>query len=155
MKQSEKEREEFLSVCGKHDYDLLTEKEKMTQSDYERITHITVSLGFINYTQTLIARYLDFVSIISTVANEFMQLFVEFGQMKEMDPEDEQVQLQVRKLQDYITDHFYTCSDKILSGLRRMYAGGGELTENIDDVGGVGTAEFVSKAIDTFYISRK
>lgn len=42
----------------------------------------------------------------ATVANEFMQLFVEFGQMKEMDPEDEQVQLQVRKLQDYITDHF-------------------------------------------------
>ena len=68
--------------------------------------------------------------------------------MKEMNPEDEQVQLQVRKLQDYITDHFYTCSDKILSGLGRMYAGGGELTENIEDVGGVGTAEFVSKAID-------
>ena len=40
----------------------------------------------------------------TTVANEFMQLFVEFGQMKEMDPEDEQVQLQVRKLQDYITE---------------------------------------------------
>ena len=91
----------------------------------------------------------------ATVTNEFMQLFVEFGQMKEMDPADEQVQVHVRKLQDYITDHFYTCSDKILSGLGRMYAGGGELTENIDDVGGVGTAEFVSKAIDTFYISRK
>ena len=89
----------------------------------------------------------------ATVANEFMQLFVEFGQMKEMDPEDEQVQLQVRKLQDYITDHFYTCSDKILCGLGRMYAGGGELTENIDDVGGVGTAEFASKAIDIFYMS--
>ena len=91
----------------------------------------------------------------NTVANEFMQLFVEFGQMKEMDPEDEQVQLQVRKLQDYITDHFYTCSDKILCGLGRMYAGGGELTENIDDVGGVGTAEFASKAIDIFYMSRR
>ena len=90
-----------------------------------------------------------------TVANEFMQLFVKFGQMKEMDPEDEQVQLQVRKLQDYITDHFYTCSDKILCGLGRMYAGGGELTENIDDVGGVGTAEFASKAIDIFYMSRR
>ena len=25
----------------------------------------------------------------------------------------------------------YTCSDKILCGLGRMYAGGGELTENI------------------------
>ena len=32
-----------------------------------------------------------------------------------------------------------------------MYAGGGELTENIDDVGGVGTAEFASKAIDIFW----
>lgn len=60
MKQSEKEKEEFLSVCGKHDYDLLTEKEEMTQADFERITHITMSLGFILYTQTLIAKYLDF-----------------------------------------------------------------------------------------------
>ena len=47
----------------------------------------------------------------------------------------------------------YTCSDKILCGLGRMYAGGGELKENIDDVGGVGTAEFASKAIDIFYMS--
>ena len=91
----------------------------------------------------------------ATVANEFMQLFVEFGQMKEMDPADEQVQLQVKKLQDYITDHFYTCSDKVLCGLGRMYAGGGELTENIDDVGGAGTAEFASKAIDIFYMNRR
>jgi hypothetical protein len=60
MKQSEKEREEFLSVCGQRDYDLLTEKEAMTQADFERITHITMSLGFTLYTQTLIGRYLDF-----------------------------------------------------------------------------------------------
>ena len=91
----------------------------------------------------------------ATAANEFMQLFVEFGQMKETNPADEQVQLQVRKLQDYITNHFYTCSDKILCGLGRMYAGGGELTENIDNVGGTGTAEFASKAIDIFYMSKK
>ena len=91
----------------------------------------------------------------ATAANEFMQLFVEFGQMKEMNPADEQVQLQVKKLQDYITNHFYTCSDKILCGLGRMYAGGGEFTENIDNVGGTGTAEFASKAIDIFYMSKK
>ena len=60
-----------------------------------------------------------------------------------------------RNYLDYITDHFYTCSDKILCGLGRMYAGGGELTENIDDVGEVGTAEFASKAIDIFYMSRR
>lgn len=88
------------------------------------------------------------------VTNDFMQLFVEFGQMKEINPADEQVQLQVKKLQNYITEHFYTCSDEILCGLGRMYAGGGELTENIDKVGGAGTAEFTSKAIDIFYMSR-
>ena len=88
--------------------------------------------------------------------NEFMQLFVEFRQMKEMDPEDETGAVAGKgNFRDYITDHFYTCSDKILCGLGRMYAGGGELTENIDDVGGVGTAEFASKAIDIFYMSRR
>ena len=90
----------------------------------------------------------------TAITNEFMQIFVDFGKMKELDPADEPVQLQVRKLQDYITEHFYTCSDKILCGLGRMYAGG-ELTENIDAAGGVGTAEFASKAIDIFCVSKK
>ena len=86
----------------------------------------------------------------TAVSKEFMQLFAEFGQMKEMNPSDEQVQLQVKKLKDYITEHFYKCSDKILAGLGRMYAGGGELTENIDAAGGIGTAEFTNEAIEIF-----
>ena len=81
---------------------------------------------------------------------DFMNIFAELGQMKEMAPHCEEVQLQVKKLQEYITEHFYTCSVKILQGLGRMYAGGGELTENIDTAGGTGTAEFASKAIDIF-----
>ena len=85
-----------------------------------------------------------------TVANEFMEIFVEFGRMKEMKPSDDQVQAQVKKLQNYITEHFYTCSPKILNGLGRMYAGGGELTENIDAAGGAGTAESASKAIGIY-----
>ena len=40
------------------------------------------------------------------VANDFMQIFVEFGQMMSLEPSDEKVQLQVKKLQDYITEHF-------------------------------------------------
>ena len=51
---------------------------------------------------------------------------------------------------DYITEHFYTCSPKILNGLGKMYAGGGELTKNIDTAGGTGTAEFTSKAIEHY-----
>ena len=79
-----------------------------------------------------------------------MKIFVEFGQMKKMNPSDEAVQAQVKKLQDYITEHFYTCSPKILNGLGKMYAGGGEFTKNIDTAGGTGTAEFTSKAIEHY-----
>ena len=55
-----------------------------------------------------------------------------------------------RKLQSFITEHFYKCSNEILSGLGKMYAGGGEFTENINKMGGEGTAEFTSKAIKIF-----
>ena len=82
--------------------------------------------------------------------NDFMNIFVEFGQMKEMDPSYEAVQLQVKKLQDYITEHFYHCTKEILSCLGKMYSGGGEFTENIDRVGGIGTAEFTDKAIEVY-----
>ena len=44
----------------------------------------------------------------AAIADEFMKIFVEFGQMKKMNPSDEAVQAQVKKLQDYITEHFYT-----------------------------------------------
>lgn len=60
MTQAEKQRETFLSVCGKHDYDLLTGKEAMTQEEFERITYLTLSLGYSQYTQMLIATYLDY-----------------------------------------------------------------------------------------------
>jgi ABC-type Fe3+/spermidine/putrescine transport system ATPase subunit len=84
------------------------------------------------------------------ITNEFMQIFVEFGQMRALDPSDEQVQLQVKKLQDYISAHFYHCTNEILSSLGKMYSGGGEFTQNIDNAGGEGTAEFSSKAIDIY-----
>ncbi|MBQ7360193.1 MAG: MerR family transcriptional regulator [Lachnospiraceae bacterium] len=79
-----------------------------------------------------------------------MKLFEEFGQMLDSTPESEEVQAQVKKLQDYITEHFYTCTKEILSGLGKMYAGGGSMTENIDKAGGVGTAAFVEKAIQIY-----
>lgn len=80
----------------------------------------------------------------------FIAVFAEFGQLKDLDPADEKVQAQVKKLQEYITEHFYTCTNQILSGLGRMYAGGGEFTENIDNYGGAGTAEFINKAIQIY-----
>ena len=82
--------------------------------------------------------------------NDIMNIFAEFGQMKTKDPTDEVVQLQVKKLQDYITKNFYNCTKEILCCLGKMYSGGGEFTENIDQVGGSGTAEFTNKAIQVF-----
>ena len=79
-----------------------------------------------------------------------MKLFEEFGQMLDSTPESEEVQAQVKKLQDYITEHFYTCTKEILSGLGKMYAGGGSMTENIDKAGGLGTAAFVNEAIQIY-----
>lgn len=84
------------------------------------------------------------------LAEEFMGLFVEFGTMRNESPDSERVQLQVKKIQDYITEHLYTCTDTILASLGKMYAGGGEITDNIDKSCGSGTAEFVSQAIKIY-----
>ncbi len=84
------------------------------------------------------------------VAKNMMLLFTVFGEMLEMDPGCDEVQLQVKKLQDYITEHFYTCTKDILLSLGRLYNGGGKMTENIDKAGGEGTAEFASKAIEIY-----
>ncbi len=79
-----------------------------------------------------------------------MLIFAEFGRLKEQDPAGAEVRALVKKLQDFINEHFYTCSDKILSGLGRMYAGGGEFTKSIDDFAGFGTAAFVNLAIQDY-----
>ncbi len=67
--------------------------------------------------------------------------------MKDKDPASTEVQTQVKRVQDFITENMYTCSNDILYGLSKWYVGGGEVTENIDSMGGEGTAEFVAEAI--------
>lgn len=84
------------------------------------------------------------------VMTNFMLIFAEFGKIKDQDPASETACLQVKKLKDYISEHFYHCSNEILSGLGKMYADGGEFTENIDSFGGQGTAVFTSKAIENY-----
>ena len=86
----------------------------------------------------------------ASIAERMMGIFAEFGAVKEEDPASDRAQALVRKLKDFITEHFYTCSDTVLSGLGRMYAGGGEFTDSIDRAGGEGTAAFVDRAIRAF-----
>lgn len=88
-----------------------------------------------------------------TISTQMMGIFAEFGTMLKLDPSAEKVQSQVKKLQDFITENFYNCSDEILYSLGSMYVNGGDFTENIDMTGGKGTAEFVFKAI-TIYCNK-
>ena len=74
----------------------------------------------------------------------------DLGTDKGADPASAEAQALVKKLQDYITQHFYNCTKEILSGLGKMYAGGGDFTKNIDSYGGEGTAEFVHQAIEVY-----
>ena len=78
------------------------------------------------------------------LADRFMLLF------KEADPASDDAQNLVKRIQDYITENLYTCTNKILRGLGKMYSGGGDITTNIDVYGGKGTANFVSDAIEIY-----
>ena len=81
------------------------------------------------------------------IARGLMDVFREFGAIRDQDPASEEAQALVTKLQGYISEHYYTCSDQVLLGLSHMYDGGGEMTENIDEAGGPGTGAFAAKAI--------
>lgn len=78
---------------------------------------------------------------------QFMGIFARFGEMKDTAPDSPEAIALVREMQEFITENFYTCSDKVLMGLGKMYSGGGDFTENIDKMGGPGTAEFAARAI--------
>ncbi len=86
----------------------------------------------------------------NSLAKDLMQIFAEFGEIKNLSPADEKVQTKVKKLQDFISENYYNCTNQILQGLGRLYAAGGEMTDNIDAVGGKGCAAFVSEAIKAF-----
>ena len=57
----------------------------------------------------------------------------------------------VRKLQSYITETSYTCTDEILAGLGKMYTGDERFRKNIDRHGD-GTAQFISDAIEKYCV---
>ena len=84
------------------------------------------------------------------VSRQMMEIFAEFGAIRNGDPASPEAQALVRKLRDFISAHYYTCTDQILSGLGQMYAAGGEMTGNIDSRGGEGTAAFAGRAIRVF-----
>ena len=85
------------------------------------------------------------------VVEEMEAIFDEFAFcMKQSNtPDAEETQSLVKKLQDYITENYYTCTKEILFGLGQMYVADERFKKNIDKHAD-GTAEFVREAIGLY-----
>ena len=80
-----------------------------------------------------------------------MAIFAEFAACKASgaNADSAEVQALVAKLQAHITANYYTCTNKILAGLGKMYVADERFKKNIDKYG-KGTAEFASQVIAVF-----
>ena len=85
----------------------------------------------------------------SDINNQLMALTAGFGALQNLPIDNPAVQAQAAKLQAFITEHYYTCTDEILEGLGKMYVADERFKKNIDKYGD-GTAEFASEAIAAF-----
>ena len=83
-------------------------------------------------------------------ADGLMAVLAEFGAIKNADPASPEVQAMVAKLQHYICQNYYNCTNPILAGLGQMYVADERFKANIDQAGGEGCAEFISKAIKIY-----
>jgi DNA-binding transcriptional MerR regulator len=90
------------------------------------------------------------------LGNDMMALFVPFGRMaaEGVDPACEEAIAQAKLIQDFITGHYYRCTDEIFAQLGNAYGDGGEFTHNINHVAGEGAAEFASRAVKAYVASR-
>jgi len=81
--------------------------------------------------------------------DEAGKIFAAFAELRHTDPSDDAPQALVKQWQAHITEHYYPCTDEILSGLGVMYTADLRFTENIDKYG-EGTADFMSRAIAAY-----
>ena len=72
-----------------------------------------------------------------------------FAAIRTGDPAAAQAQALAARWQQYITDHFYTCTKEILRGLGQMYVCDERFKANIDRHG-EGTAEFMAKVLEIY-----
>ena len=78
-------------------------------------------------------------------------VFEEFAVLNRdgVSPVSEPAKITVEKLQQCITNNFYTCTNEILAGLGQMYVADERFRKNIDKHG-EGTAEYVSQCIGNY-----
>jgi hypothetical protein len=90
----------------------------------------------------------------NNLAEEMDHIFAEFAicMKNGATPDSDEAQNLVKELQNHITQNYYNCTNQILAGLGQMYVCDERFNNNINKHS-VGTAEFVSKAIE-FYCNK-
>ena len=90
------------------------------------------------------------------LANQMNNIFQEFAFYKKegYDNDSKEVQNLVKKLQNFISENYYLCTNEILVSLGKMYVEDICFKNNIDKYQ-EGTALFISSAINIFYQTTK
>ena len=83
MKKAEMQEQEFLEVCSSYDHDLLTGKKEMTLKDYEWITYLVSSLGYSQYLQFLIGKYMDLAQAVEEQEEREHEIYLEYPEYYE------------------------------------------------------------------------
>ena len=90
------------------------------------------------------------------MGEELLDLFKPFGAMAAggADPTCDAAIAQAKCIQDFITEHWYTCSDEVFLQLGRAYGSDGDFTRNIDAHAGDGAGAFAMRAVEAYVTSR-
>ena len=107
------------------------------------------TINFSTFNKEEINRYKEDKEL-GTMADKLLSLFAEIGSLRKLPPDAKEVQAKIMKLQKFITDHYYTCTNEILQNLSRMYVFDERMEQNIDKAGGEGTARFVKQAVAVY-----
>lgn len=85
------------------------------------------------------------------LTKEMNLIFKEFSNLmiNKVNIKSDLVKNQVNKLQNFITNNFYKCSNEILLELGKMYISDERFKKNID-IHAIGTAEYVNEAIKEY-----
>lgn len=81
------------------------------------------------------------------IGRESGEIFLAFAGLMGTDPAGPRARELVKRWQDYISAHFYDCTDEILLGLGKMYTEDERFAINIDRYG-EGLAAFMRSAIE-------
>ena len=98
MKKAEMQEQEFLEVCSSYDHDLLTGKREMTLKDYERITYLVSSLGYSQYLQFLIGKYMDLAQADEEREEREHEIYLEYPEYYE----DEGIWKKKKMLEEFL-----------------------------------------------------